>query len=308
MRKALVIVLAVLLILSGCRRAAPPLGGPPWRIVASIFPLADLAKNIGGNRVSVSCLLPPGRSPHGYRPTPEQAELIAESRLLVMNGLGMDEWARRAAKAAGRGLLVRLAEEVELVPVKVGADSAREHGSHEHEGYHASHGADPHIWLDPVLMIGMATAVGDALAKLDPDGSEFYRANVTVYANELKKLDEEYRRTLSACKHKEFVSFHSAYTYLAARYGLTQEAVFELPESDAARLEHVVEFVREHKVKVIFAEPQFPADRLKPLLKETGTILMRLDPLGNPNLQGHDTYLSLMRTNLAVLRDGLNME
>jgi zinc transport system substrate-binding protein len=104
------------------------------------------------------------------------------------------------------------------------------------------------------------------------------------------------------------VSFHSAFTYLAARYGLIQAAVFgaHVEGLGPQPLEHVINFVKEHKIKVVFAEPQFPADRLSWLAEQTGVSVGKLDPLGNPSVTGYASYLEMMRSNLKELVKALS--
>lgn len=314
-------VVAAGLIAGGCDG---PSGGPgeggDVRIVASIGPLADAARQIGGEDVTVTALLLPGQTPHGFEPRPRQVEQMAEADLLLTVGLGMDPWADRAAASAGRTDLAvfRFADVVRAEAIKVtphGHDDGDDHEGaesdahdHEHEHAHAHDAGDPHLWLDPVLMKAYAAVLSEKLAALDPDHADGYRTRGAAFAADLDALNADYARVLGSARLKAFVSFHSAFTYTAARYGLTQEAVFEADRAGVGprHLEHVIEFMKEHGVKVVFAEPQFPIDRLRPILDQVpGATVRQLDPLGDPNVPGRDTYLNLMRHNLAVFADAL---
>jgi zinc transport system substrate-binding protein len=285
------------------------------QVAASIFPIADVVQQIGRERVTVTTLLRPGQSPHGYEPRPEQAEGIARARLLVMVGLGLDEWARRAAEAGGGGRieileLGRLLDQIQAAATRPAEGNAEEHGASEHEPHQHGHGSvDPHIWLDPVLMMDMVPHVAEALGRIDPPGRDEYRRNAETLRGELRALDEEYRRVLSGAKHKEFVTFHAAFGRLAARYGLKQEAVVgaeaEEGQFGPGQLEAVVRFIKQHGVKVVFAEPQFPPERLKAIAEQTGAAVGQLDPLGNPLVKGRDGYLPMMRYNLSQLAQAL---
>jgi zinc transport system substrate-binding protein len=309
---AIVLFPAALALAEDPPPATKPAGAPSVRAVASIFPLADVVAQIGGDRVEVTTLLPPGQSPHGYESNPRQAEAVAKADLLVTVGLGLDPWAEQSADASGNRKLRRivLGEMKEIQPLlqqTAEEEQDHHHPGDEHEHEHGHYG-DPHLWLDPQVMVDFANAVAEMLIELDPQHMDDYHLRRVAYQKELHVLDAEYREALKDVPRREFVAFHSAFTYLAERYKLKQVAVFE---ADAAslgprQLERVVNFVKANNVKVIFAEPQFPADKLAALAEQTGATVKQLDPLGSPDLQGRDSYLALMRYNLARLREALS--
>jgi zinc transport system substrate-binding protein len=297
----------VFALLSGCGEESasqiPPGGDGKLRIVASIFPLADVARQIGGDRVTVTTLLPPGSSPHGFEPLPQQVEALAGADLLLVVGLGMDPWAGRAAKATGKAIpSLGLAEAVGREP----HEHHHEPESHAADEHHHE-GGDPHLWLDPFLVKEYTTALVAKLTELDAEHADGYRARAKAFAGKLHALDRDYRQTLAPAKAKAFVTFHPAFTHLAERYGLQQMALTgsHADEGGPQQLERVVAFVKQHKLKVIFAEPQFPAEKLDWLGEQTGARVGRLDPLGRPGIKGYDGYLAMMRSNLAELAKAL---
>lgn len=308
-----ILILAPLLTLAGALADEPP---PPTsspregqiRVVASVFPLADVAATIGSQHVEVTTLLPPGQTPHGYEPHPRQAEAIAQADLLLVVGLGMDAWAQHSARASGneelRILVMAEVEGIQAIQVETPAEPEAHH-HHAEAGHHLG---DPHLWLDPKLMGLFADALGATLSEMDPARAADYRRNAQAFLKELDELDREYRQVLANVKRKEFVSFHSAFTYLAARYGLKQVAVFEanVEEFGPRQLERVVQFIKQHKIKVVFAEPQFPPDKLRALAQQTGAVVRQLDPLGHPGIDQRDSYLAMMRYNLARLGEALS--
>jgi zinc transport system substrate-binding protein len=164
------------------------------------------------------------------------------------------------------------------------------------------------LWLDPVLVKEFTTAVSDALGGIDPAHADEYNRRREALAAELDGLDREYRETLGNAPNKAFVCFHAAFTYPAARYGLEQAVVMEgnLDDFGVRQLEKVITFIRERKVKVIFAEPQQPAERLQTIAKQTGARIGWLDPQGNPGQAGRDSYAALMRYNLEQMKAALN--
>jgi len=306
-------LLFFLTLLIGCGGQPPETaaGGGQVRIVASIFPLADIAREVGGEDVEVTMLLPPGQSPHGYEPQPRQAEQLARAHLLLIVGGGLDLWAERSAQASGNRRLRTLA--MAKIVGHHGSQATHDHhsGDHEHTAHHGhahSHAHDdPHLWLDPVLMRQYVRALAKTLAELDASRAADFARRGQAYEEKLQALDEEYRATLATVKRREFVSFHSAFAHLAARYGLKQAAVFDpdVAEFGPKRLEEVATFMKQHGIRTVFAEPQFPVEQLQSLARQAGARVARLDPLGNPAVSGYNSYLNLMRSNLQLLAESL---
>jgi ABC-type Zn uptake system ZnuABC Zn-binding protein ZnuA len=318
---------------AGCEKEKIPPPDRPGKVVvvASIFPIADLVKQIGGDHVEVQCLLDPGVSPHGFSAKASHVERISKARLLVMVGMGLDEWARKAAdQASGNARLVELTKDPDFLQVyrsQAGAPAGSQDAnlppaaatasapataapgeSREAEGEHHHHeGADPHVWLSPLFMEAFTTTLVGELAKVDPASASLYLARGRNYIEDLRRLDQDYRKTLSAVKTRSFLTYHEAFGYIAQRYGLEQMAVDEIGVGSvgAGRLEAVRKFLKDNKVQAIFVEPQYPAEKLETLARETGAKVGRLDPEGNPNVPGYDSYLAMMRSNLRELAKGL---
>jgi zinc transport system substrate-binding protein len=319
--------IVALSMVAGCRResstsSAPGSSGAPIRVTGSIFPLTDVLKQVGSDRVETDTLLPPGQTPHGYEPTPALAEKLATSRLLVMVGLGIDDWARRGAVAAGgRGPRI-----VELGAVLsagqptsgLGGETGHSHEKTQEHGHEADHdadhgghdhaGTDPHVWLDPVVMMRFADAIAGALSEVDPAGRETYFRNAAGFRKELEDLDRLCASRLKQVPHKEFVTLHAAFGLFAKRYGLAQLALrhTHAEETGPKQMEDLVAFIRKHQVKVVFAEPQFPPEKLLAIARQAGVGTAMLDPIGARGVPGHDSYVALMKTNLDALVDALS--
>jgi len=296
--------------MAGCSEdtPSPPPAGGKVRAVATIFPLADVLARIGGADVEVGCLLEPGRTPHDFALTARHSEVLSGARLLVAVGLGVDDWAEQAVEAArAKGLkLVRLAEDPAFRKrLELDAQAGQPEAPKGDAG--RSGLSDPHVWLDPVFMRDFAAIMAEALIEIDPAGRDGYVRRREAYMARLDELDAEYRRRLSGLRRRHFVTFHPAFFHVARRYGLTQLA---LHGSDAGgfgpeRLERLVDFIKRNDVRAIFAEPQFPAEKLRVLAERTGCKISRLDPLGSPDVAGYDSYLAMMRSNLAALAAAL---
>jgi ABC-type Zn uptake system ZnuABC Zn-binding protein ZnuA len=286
------VVLGLLaLAMSGCNRAPEkaPAGG---RILAlaSILPLADFARQVGGDRVTVEALVPPGASPHTYELLPSQLRSVSHARLLVLNGVGLEFWADRVIAAADNPdlLVVRTSEGLALIA-----------------GDPDEPGGNPHVWLSPRCAMHQVRMIRDGLIRTDPSGTAVYEANARNYIHQLSLLDDEVRAQVATFSSRRFIAFHAAWAYLARDYGLDEAGVIEhrpgqepSPEEIAA----IVRSVRSIRARAIFAEPQFSPKAAEAIAEETGTQVLFLNPLGSP--PDYD-YLDMMRANLKVMAQAL---
>ncbi len=292
----LVVLLVVVLVVSACGRSSSPSTGRVGKgkllVAASIPPIADFVREVGGDRVDVLLMVPPGASPHTYEPTPSQMRQLAQARLLFINGVGLEFWAEKAADAAGPSLqVVVLSKGMEIL------------------GKTAHGGGNPHIWLSPVRAQEYVKRIRDALIAADPDGADEYRANADAYLKQLQGLDAEIRTAVKTFKSREMVTFHASWAYFIHDYGLHQAAVLETTpgkEPSAAEIARIVEIIRKTHAPAVFAEPQFSPRAAQVIADEAGVPVLTLDPLGG--LPPRETYIKLMRWNLAQLKRGLGGE
>lgn len=296
------------LLLTACdgeRGGDAPGGGKPV-IAATIFPLADITRQIVGEYAEVVCLVPPGASPHGYEPNADQMAVLGKAKMLVMVGGGFDHWARRAAKAAGN-------ENIKILQFVSEECQACVHGhEHEHDGHH-DHGAiDPHVWLDQFSSdVSISKLIARELVSMMPSRKEEIGNNHKLFHDEFVALQKTYQSKLNSVKTRKLVTYHGAFNRLAEYFDLEVVATLMPVEGPGAmtsgRLDAAIKAVREHNLKVIFTEPQFPPDAAEALAKQTGVKVMMLDPIGDPNVPERSTYLKMMRYNLQTLVEGLNL-
>jgi len=280
-------VLAALLLVG--IRAGPPRAAEPIFVAASITPLADFARQVGGDRVEVITLVPPGASPHTYELKPSQVRQVAEARLLVLNGAGLEYWAEKLIKAADNPRLEVVDTSQGIPLLDAGA-----------------RGANPHIWLDPRQAMLQVKQIRRALVRADPQHAATYETNATRFLAELARLDWEISAEVAAWGTRQFIAFHPAWVYFARRYGLEQVAVIEGSpgrEPSPAELVRLVETARRVGARAIFAEPQFSPKSAQVIAQESGARILFLDPLGS-SLK-HSDYLALMRHNVAQMALGL---
>lgn len=266
----------------------------PLQVVATIEPLAMLVREIGGDRVEVAVLVPPGASPHTFEPQPSDVAALARAALLVEMGAGLDAWVRALAAAAAP------APPRTTVADAPGLALLAAPGSHEQDGHAAGARVDPHVWLDPIrVRDAIVPALVAALAARDPDGGAAFEQRAAAFRAQLDTLDAEVRRTLAA-HGTRFVAFHAAWRYFAERYGLEQVGVVEEApgEEPAPRaLAALVTRAREAHVPAILVEPQLSPRVAKVLAAEFGATTVLVDPNGDPTDPARSTYAGLMRWN-----------
>ncbi|WP_027355897.1 metal ABC transporter substrate-binding protein [Desulfofundulus thermocisternus] len=289
----------LLLWLPGCSgNTAVPAAGEKIAVVTTIYPLYDFARQVGGERVEVTRLLPAGAEPHTWEPTPKDMAALARARVFIYNGAGMEPWVQRQL-----GLLEE--KGVRVVEASRGLDLIAGPGDHGEAG------VDPHVWLDPVLAQEIVKKIRDAYIAVDPDHAAYYSSRADEYLAALRELDREYRAAAQDFRRREIVTSHAAFAYLARRYGLQQVALMGLsPESepDPVRMREIVAFCREHDVKYVFFEALVSPKVSRTLAREVGAETLVLNPLGNITPEEEkrgENYLSIMRENLARLKVAL---
>jgi zinc transport system substrate-binding protein len=283
----------VLFGLTACAGGANPSPARDEKLLvaASIAPLADFARQVGGDHVGVITLVPPGASPHTFEPIPSQVAQMARARVLVLNGVGLEYWADRLVEGVDNPKLA-------VVDTSQGIDILERDGDRP--------GGNPHIWLDPQNAIVQVGHIRDALIRADPAHADDYRANAERYINDLRTLDQEIADEVATWSNREFIAFHPAWVYFARRYGLKQAAVIEVApgrEPSPAEVARIIETAKRIGAKAIFAEPQFSAKAAQTLAEETGTQVLFLDPLGS-SLRD-PCYLNLMRYNVDQMANAL---
>lgn len=273
-------------------------------IVTSFLPVQSHTLAIAGDHANVKQLLAKDTGPHDFQLTPADVKKLSDADLLIINGAGIEEWLGELIKKSGNKNLVVVdtSNGIKLVESPEEIEIGHSH-SHAHDHDHGD-GANPHIWLDPVIAKKQAANIVAALQKADPSNASAYAENGKVYEAKLATLDSDYRSTLAPLPNKNLVTFHDAFPYLAARYKLNYVgAISEFPEKDPTpkQLAALVDKIRNLKVGVLFAENGYAPGLLKKIASETGAKVSELDTLevgqGTPT-----AYLDRMGANLESLR------
>ncbi len=317
-RRALLPAL-IMVGLSWLLPAAPAVAqeAPKLAVAASIVPLGDFCRRIGGEMVQVQVLIPPGASPHAFEPPPSVMVRAAGARVLVYIGAGMEPWADKLRRSRrGNLIVVEAAQGVNLLrdvdhhhdgepaSPREKAGHAQKAGKPERGEESHSHAAgNPHIWLDPVLAQDICRKIAAAFIQADPARRALYEANLENYLKELAALDQEIRERVKTWRLREYVAFHPAYTYFARRYGLKEVGVLEPApgrEPTPRHLQKVIKAIKHYGIKAVFAEPQLNPRVAEVVAQEAGVKVLMLDPVGGRPPYGTD-YLQMMRHNLATL-------
>ena len=291
----------------GVAQSGPDVG---LSVVVTIQPWASLAGAVGGERVEVVTLLPPGASPHSFDPSPSAAVALARADAIIMNG-GLDDWLLRLLDAtASDARKVILLDTVDLDLLSDGAshDQTSSHGA-DHEDDHDHSGVNSHVWLDPVAAAQAVHAVAEAFSVLDPAHQAEYVANATHVEARLLDLDEELRSVLGPFAGAGIVQFHDAWSHFARRYDLVIIATLEpFPgrEPSAAYLASTIDTIRAAGVNVIFSEGQLSDRSARVVAESAGVGLVVLDPLGGA--PGPTDYFELLLWNAARIADALKSD
>ena len=271
-------------------------------VVAAFAPLAEAALRVGGERVSVRDLTPPGAEPHDLELTPDALDRVLDADLAVVTGGGFQPAVEDAiSQRDGRTLAVL---EIDGMTEVDRSEKDAERGSDLSN--------DPHVWLDPVRMEMIVDAVAAGLSEVDPKGSGAYRANAARFDAELNRLDGELASGLSHCEGRTVLTSHDAFGWLALRYGLDTVGVVGISpdaEPDPKRLADLADLAEKDGVTTIFTETHVSPEIAETLAREAGGIRTAvLDPFEGSTEADRAKgagYVSVMRRNLEALRSGL---
>lgn len=291
------------------------------KVVATFYPLQELAKSVIGDLGEVRVIVPAGTEPHDFEPTPKDVKDLYAADLIVLNGAGMDPWAEKLVPELtkkGVGVLV-LAQSVDLI---TGGSHHHEHATEEthgaeayeeaqHEHEEMEDGFDPHFWLDPVIAQGLVRDMTQVLITRFPSKQSALVERSEIVIQKLQALDDAYRSGLMSCTHDEVVTSHNAFAYLAQRYGFQTHALTGLsPEAEpsAKRLAEIAAEAKEEGIKYIFFETLVNPKLSETLAREVGAETLVFNPIEGVTATEQAAgvnYFSLMEANLAALRKAL---
>jgi ABC-type Zn uptake system ZnuABC Zn-binding protein ZnuA len=265
------------------------------RVVTSLQLFSDFVREVGGEGVKVTALVPGDADPHTYEPVPAQVVEIARADLVVLNGLGLEETLRGVIENnVGAG--VPVVEMTEGLPV-----IEESHGDGGEIG-------NPHLWLNVRYAMHYVERLRDALVEADPESAEVYRSNAAAYLEELSVLDEEIAAAIRSVpvERRKLVTFHDTFPYYADRYGLeVVGVVVESPgrEPSAQELAQLVDRIRAENVPLVFKEPQFAGSLQEAVARDAG---VKVGTLLTDSFAGRvKSYVEMMRFDTQEIVQGL---
>ena len=284
---ALIVFLALGLLYWGFSRSQIQTDGKTSVVVSGYVPYT-LAKQIGGDKIALSMLLPANAEPHSFEPAPGDMVAVRRADVFVYVSPRLEPWAKDVLSASGPETLA-----VEAAALAVQSE-------------------DPHVWMDFNNAGKIAAALAGALSEKDPQNQAFYRQNLDAFQTELAALDADYQRALADCRTREVVHIgHLAFKNLAQRYHLSLSALAGSShdgEHSARKLAELVKFIRQKNVKTIFTEETVSPRLSAAVAEETGAQILPLytvEHVSKEDFARGVTYIDLMRRNLESLKRGL---
>lgn len=279
-------LLGLMITLGACEsRSAqtPPAGLRKLTAVTTLTVLADLIQQVGGDKVQVKALVPPGGEVHTYQPTPGDIKSVAQAGIVFYNGAHLEEWIDETIRSAGKPNLP-------IVVLSEGLSLIREGNE-----------PNPHLWLDVRNAKAYVEKIRDALGKVDPANAGYYAERAKSYLARLDELDEWIQAEVNTIPtpRRKLVTFHDAFPYLARRYGFSLVGVLVAsPGKDpsARELTALARRIKRERVPAVFAEAQFNPKALEILARDAGVRVVT--NLYNDSLSTGpeaDTYIAMMK-------------
>jgi zinc transport system substrate-binding protein len=281
----LVLLIAVTFVWIGTRPGDKP-GDEKIKVAASFYPLYDFARQVGGDKVSVSNATPPGVEPHDYEPAAKDLARLQQTDVFLYNGL-MEHWAEGFLRDY-KGKVIKASAGIELLD-----------------------GNDPHFWLDPVIAQQTVGVIADRFAAADPENGSYYKDRAKAYSQNLADLDKEFRNGLANCEQRTVVASHDAFSYVAKRYNFEVAAIAGISaeqEPSPDRLAELSRLVKQRNIKYVAFETLVSPRLADTIASETGASTLVLDPLeglSNEDQKNGKDYLSVQRENIENLRRAL---
>jgi len=300
------IIIFAVNILSSCTAGTENYDADDGRIkiIATLFPQYDFARQIAGDKANIKLLLPPGVESHTFDPKPSEMIEIYKADLFIYTGENMEPWAQTIINGITDDNLtvIDCSENIELLHNDNDGDDGHEHG------------ADPHIWLDPDNAIMMLQNILEALCVKDPENTFFYTQNAIDYAAKLQKLDEDIFDVINNSKRNVIVfGGRFSYIYFLRHFNLDYVTAYDSCSTNAepsmAKILYVITFIKENNIPCIYHEELSAHQVAKTIAKETGRKSLQFSTAHNVTKKEFDdgiTFLDIMYANLENLKKGLN--
>ncbi|APB32548.1 putative periplasmic iron-binding protein [Gloeomargarita lithophora Alchichica-D10] len=290
-------VLGALLGLWGCQGNPTPPQAQEKVVLTTFTVLADMTRQVAGEKVRVESITKPGAEIHGYEPTPMDITRAQNANLILENGLGLERWAERFYTNLRNVPQVTLSKGITPIPIQ--------EGSYKNQ-------PNPHAWMSPQLALIYIENIHQALVNLDPENEAIYTQNAQKYQQEIQQLDQKLRQSLSVipASQRVLVSCEGAFSYLTQDYNLKEIYLWPInaeQEGTPQQIRNTIDQVRASQVPVVFCESTVNDQAQKQVAKEAGVTfggVFYVDSL-TPATGAAPTYLQLLEHNVNTLTQGL---
>jgi zinc transport system substrate-binding protein len=292
----------MVLLTAACSKQTPPPKNGTVVIVTTIFPIYDMTKQVGKDKVQVIMLLPPGSEAHTFELRPSDIVQIEKADIFIYNGAGLEPWADKLLNGISNKKLVIVdaSKRTHLIPVT--------------DSLGASDGSapNPHLWLDISNDKLLVDSIAQAIMQKDSFNAQEYLQNAQDYKQELDILDKEYTSALKNCSSRIIITGgHNAFGYLGVRYDLKTIAAFGIaPDSDPTpqRVKQIIDLAEKNNVSTIFFEELVNPAFAESIAKEANIKTLVLNPgdgITKTEFENNVTFVNLMQSNLNNLKSGL---
>ena len=287
-------------------------------IAASIYPYAEIARQVGGDYVNVRTIVGNGADVHDYEPAPSDINKIETSDIFIYNGYELEPWAEKLTEDLEREQVAYIevatllgghqesTEEAAIEEVQPEQSLKETEDEHGH-----SHSEDPHLWVNIENMIEVAEAIRDELISTHPEYAEYYIENTEIYIALLEELDQQYRDGLAQCTIRQAVVSHDAFGYLGEEYDIEFTSIAGLSPNDEPSLQELAEItlmMNNEGIRHIFVNPADGSDLAETIARETGADILTLNDAAvvtSEQTSNGITYTRIMQENLKNLKTGL---
>lgn len=306
-KKLFVLLLSCVCFLSGCDFTGKKSNGGKLKIMTTLFPQYDFAKQVAKDKAEVKLLLPPGVESHTFEPTAADVISINESDIFLYTGKYMEPWVENIVAGS-------IDSDVKVKDVSSGIHLMKieRDDDHDHESNHY-HTYDPHIWLDLSLACKIVDNIKDTLSEVDPTNASYYESNAKEYKNQLVMLDQDFYTAVEGAKHKSIVfGGRFAHAYFVKRYRLGYETAFNgcsaETEPSLQSISEIIKFIKDNDIPCVYYEEFSEPKVAKSIALQTGVKLLQFTTAHNvtkDQFENGVSFLDIMKGNLKNLKVGL---
>lgn len=281
--KKIFFIIIILFSIFGCNENKN--SSDKLQVYASIYPIYDFVKKIGGEKIEVYNMTSAGAEPHDFEITSKDMANLSKADLFIYNGGGMEHWIDAIKDAL---------KDLKYIDASSNIDN--------------QNNLDPHFWLSPKNAKIQIENIKNGLIEIDSDNKNYYQSNYNLYANRLDELDNKIKISLSNIKNRNLIITHPAFGHFCKKYSLNQIAIAR-DEADPKAMADIITFIKNNNVKAIFYEEFSSSKLVDSIAKETKAKTLTLNPiesLSKENIEAGEDYFSIMEKNLISLTNGLN--